>query len=61
MYDVKKIFKNMKDEIEGADVTFINALANNYREHALVVLTFNYYIFFIKKIHLKILYNTIEN
>ena len=39
---VKKILQNLKNNIDGSEVEYINVLADNYREYASVVLTLNY-------------------
>lgn len=43
---VKKILQNLKNNIDGSEVEYINVLADNYREYASVVLTLNYYILY---------------
>ena len=45
-HKVKKILGELKNGVEGAEVEYINTLAENYRDYASVVLTLNYYILY---------------
>lgn len=45
-HKVKKILGELKNCVEGAEVEYVNILAENYREYASVVLTLNYYILY---------------
>lgn len=45
-HKVKKILGELKNGAEGAEVEYINTLAENYRDYASVVLTLNYYILY---------------